>query len=116
MRGQRLAGIFVQFWAVLCAKSATNNLRVLITEIAEPPILSESATKPENALHSCRRSAEDLGAARLPDPGRLLFPTRRVARTAPARRKGTPRGLLREFPAAPVRASPDPGRRAAESP
>ena len=37
MRGQRLAGIFVQFWAVLCAKSATNNLRVLITEIADLP-------------------------------------------------------------------------------
>ena len=45
MRGQRLAGIFVQFWAVLCAKSATNNLRVLITEIADPPAsLRSSAT------------------------------------------------------------------------
>ena len=43
MRGQRLAGIFVQFWAVLCAKSATNNLRVLITEIADLPPASLGA-------------------------------------------------------------------------
>ena len=53
MRGQRLAGIFVQFWAVLCAKSATNNLRVLITEIADPPASLSSATNPDSALHSC---------------------------------------------------------------
>ena len=42
MRGQRLAGIFLQFWAVFCAKSATNNLRVLITEIAEQELGHES--------------------------------------------------------------------------
>ena len=105
MRGQRLAGIFVQFWAVLCAKSATNNLRVLITEIAKsPPPSPSSATKSE--MRCIRADGPQRTSAR-PDlriPGGSCFTHAELH--APASRQGTSRGLLREFPAASVRASP----------
>ena len=106
MRGQRLAGIFVKFWAVLCAKSATNNIKALITEIAEPPPpLSELGHEAGyGATFVLTVRGKNSARPDLLIPGGSCFT--HAESHAPASRQGTSRGLLREFPAASVRASP----------